>query len=334
VLAKPGELNAEAWHERCGGPHAEPLALDQAGARACGATAYVTLEPCSHQGRTPSCASALIAAELARVVAAGPDPNPLVNGQGFERLKAAGITVNTGLLRERAEALNAGFFKRMREHRPWVRVKLALSLDGKSALANGISQWITGEAARQDVQEWRARSSAVLTGIGTVLTDDPALNVRLGKDDRQPLRVIVDSRWRTPPGAKALSLPGPVLIAGRGDCNVPAGLVDSPAELLALPADESGRVDLHSLLTALAERAVNEVQVEAGARLAGALLEQGLADELLIYQAPLLLGEGSRGAFVLGPFASMQQRLQLQKLESVVLGQDTRLRFIPRYGSA
>ncbi|NND44536.1 MAG: bifunctional diaminohydroxyphosphoribosylaminopyrimidine deaminase/5-amino-6-(5-phosphoribosylamino)uracil reductase RibD, partial [Xanthomonadales bacterium] len=288
-------------------------------------------EPCSHQGRTPSCADALIRTGLARVVAAGPDPNPQVNGQGFERMAAAGIRVDTGLMQAQAEALNAGFFKRMRSDRPWIRVKLALSLDGKASLANGVSQWITGPAARADVQQWRARSSAIMTGVETVLADDPSLNVRLDGCERQPLRVIVDSRWRTPASAATLKLPGTVLIAGLESNEIPPGVRDNGPELLRLPANAEGRVDLHALTAALAERALNEVHVEAGPTLAGALLDAELVDELLLYQAPLLLGSGARDAFVLPPIQEMSQRQHLQKLDSVVLGDDLRLRFRPEY---
>jgi diaminohydroxyphosphoribosylaminopyrimidine deaminase/5-amino-6-(5-phosphoribosylamino)uracil reductase len=332
VIARDGEMLAEGWHQRAGEAHAEPQALAQAGEGARGATAYVTLEPCSHQGRTASCADALVEAGLSRVVGAIADPNPMVNGQGFERLKAAGIQVDTGLAREQAEELNAGFFKRMRERRPWIRVKLALSLDGKTALQDGSSQWITGEASRLDVQEWRARSSAVMTGIGTLLADDPSLNVRLDQHPRQPMRVIVDSHWRTPPGARSLALPGRVLIAGCDDFDIPPALRETQAELLSLPRTGE-RVDLRALLAALAERAVNELQVEAGATLAGALVDAGLVDELLIYQAPMLLGGGSREAFAFGPLSAMDQRIELQKIESLALGSDLRLRFRPKNGS-
>lgn len=329
VIASDGRVIAEGWHQRAGEAHAEPQALQAVGKAARGATAYVTLEPCSHQGRTASCATDLIEAGVSRVVAAGKDPNPNVNGRGFERLAAAGVQVDTGLLGEQAEALNPGFFKRMREHRPWVRVKLALSLDGKTALENGASQWITGAASRQDVQAWRARSSAVMTGIGTVRADNPSLNVRLAGAVRQPLRLIVDSHWRTPPDARTLQLPGETLIAGVRDYEVPAELQSSSAELLPLKPDRAGRVDLPALLKALADRAVNEVQVEAGATLSGALLEQGLVDELLVYQAPIVLGSGSREAFAMSPLAEMQDRICLRKLESVTLGDDLRMRFRP-----
>lgn len=332
VIARDGRVIAEGWHQRAGEAHAEPRALQALGAEARGATAYVTLEPCSHQGRTPSCATALIEAGIARVVAAGKDPNPEVNGQGIERLRTAGIQVDTGLLAELAEALNPGFFKRMREQRPWVRVKLALSLDGKTALGNGTSQWISGEASRQDVQAWRARSSAVMTGVGTVLADNPSLNVRLEGALRQPLRLIVDSHWRTPPDARTLQLPGPTLVAGVGDHAIPDELRSTGVELLPVKADRAGRVDLPALLAALAERAVNEIQVEAGATLAGALLEQGLVDELLVYQAPIVLGSGSRDAFAMGPLADMRGRIRLRKMESLALGGDLRMRFLAGTG--
>jgi diaminohydroxyphosphoribosylaminopyrimidine deaminase/5-amino-6-(5-phosphoribosylamino)uracil reductase len=266
-----------------------------------------------------------------RVVCAIRDDNPKVNGGGFSRLEAAGIAVETGLLQDRAESLNAGFFKRMRENVPWVRIKLAQSLDGGTALKNGSSQWISSDASRADVQKWRARSSAIMTGIGTVLADNPSLNVRNAQTLRQPVRVIVDSYWRTPPGARTLALEGHVLIAGRNDIEIPAALYESNAELLPLPAD-SQQVNLHALMKALSDREVNEMQVEAGANLAGSLLREKLVDELLIYQAPLILGSGARSSFAIGPLESMQQRVSLQWLETVHTGPDLRLRLKPQYG--
>jgi diaminohydroxyphosphoribosylaminopyrimidine deaminase/5-amino-6-(5-phosphoribosylamino)uracil reductase len=326
---------ATGWHQVCGEAHAEVHALKEAGQSARGATAYVTLEPCDHQGRTPACVDALIAAGVDRVVCATHDPNPRINGNGFVRLEKAGIRVDKGLMKEQAESLNAGFFKRMRENMPWVRVKLAQSLDGNTALADGSSQWISSEASRADVQKWRARSSAVMTGIGTVVTDDPSLNVRGSgenntKPGRQPLRIIVDSHWRTPPGARTLGLPGGVLIAGRQDVEIPESLKETGAEFLPVKPS-SGRVGLRDLMAALANREINELQVEAGAILAGALLEEQLVDEVLIYLAPLLLGLGARNAFAIGPLKDMQQRISMQWIETVGVGSDLRLRLKPEY---
>ena len=331
VLARNGEIVATGWHRRRGEAHAEAKALESAGAAARGSTVYVTLEPCSHRGRTAACAPALIKAGVVRVVSAIGDDNPKVNGSGFSQLEAAGIRVETGLQRDRAQSLNAGFFMRMRHNRPWVRIKLAQSLDGGTALADGNSQWISSDASRADVQKWRARSSAVLTGIGTLLSDDPSLNVRIGESPRQPLRVIVDSHWRTPADALTLGLPGKVLIAGREDVEIPLPLKNSKAGLLALPT-ASGRVDLQALMRALSERAVNELQVEAGATLAGALLENRLVDEVLIYQAPILLGNATRNSFSIGPFESMAQRVSMQWIETAHTGPDLRLRLKPCYG--
>jgi diaminohydroxyphosphoribosylaminopyrimidine deaminase/5-amino-6-(5-phosphoribosylamino)uracil reductase len=341
VLAKNGEIIASGWHRNAGGAHAEIFALEQAGQAARGATAYVTLEPCSHQGRTGACADALIEAGVARVVCSVRDENPRVNGGGIARLEAAGIQVDEGLLQSQSESLNPGFFTRMRKNRPWVRVKLAQSLDGGTALENGDSQWISSDESRADVQRWRARSSAIMTGIGTVLSDDPSLNVRGGEaadrfktdsvEIQQPLRIIVDSHWRTPSHARTLGLPGQVLIAGRNDIDVPAALENSRAELLPLACD-GGRVNLSELMLALAQREINELQIEAGATLTGALLINELVDEILIDQAPVLLGSGARDAFSFGPLKNMQQRINLQWIESVHSGPDLRLRLRPHYG--
>jgi diaminohydroxyphosphoribosylaminopyrimidine deaminase/5-amino-6-(5-phosphoribosylamino)uracil reductase len=331
VLTRDREVVGTGWHRRAGEPHAEVFALREAGESARGATAYVTLEPCSHQGRTPACTEALIEAGVARVVFPVNDANPEINGNGKERLREAGIRVDVGLMKEQAEELNPGFFSRMRRKRPWVRVKLAQSLDGGTALANGASQWISCPESRQDVQNWRARSSAILTGIGTVLFDNPSLNVRIGEDARQPLRVIADSNWRTPADARTLGLPGEVLIGGRDDIEVPVSLRESGATLLPLPA-EDGRVRLESLLEALAAREANEVHVEAGASLAGALLERRLVDELVVYQAPVLLGSEIREPFAFGPLQDMADRVSLEWLETCHTGNDLRLRLAPRYG--
>jgi diaminohydroxyphosphoribosylaminopyrimidine deaminase/5-amino-6-(5-phosphoribosylamino)uracil reductase len=329
VLARDGKVVGRGWHEFAGGPHAEVAALADAGAEAAGATAYVTLEPCNHAGRTGPCSEALLSAGVAEVVAAVRDPNPHVSGAGLERLAAAGVRTRHGLLAVQARALNPGFFSRMERGRPWVRVKLAQSLDGRTALADGASQWITGAAARGDVQQWRARACAVLTGVGTVLADDPSLDLRLDGATRQPLRVIVDSRWRTPPRAKTLALPGAVLIAGRNDREPSAELVER-AECVGLPADGE-RVDLGALLEMLAAREINEVHVEAGGTLCGALLRQELLDELLLYQAACLLGEDGLPTFILGGPARMEERPEFRVLERIPVGNDLRMRLAPPY---
>lgn len=296
VIVKDGIVVGEGWHERAGEPHAEVHALRAAGELARGATAYVTLEPCSHHGRTPPCADALIAAGVARVVAAMRDPNPQVAGRGMAKLAAAGIVSECGLLAEDAAELNPGFVLRMTQGRPWVRVKIAASLDGRTALANGDSQWITGPEARQDGHRWRARACAVLTGSGTVLADDPQLNVRGIDTPRQPLKVLVDGSLRLSATARLFD-GAPVLVAtANGNSSRADVLRARGAEILALPGEE-GRVDLPALLQELGRRGLNEIHVEAGAGLNGALLAAGLVDEVLLYQAPCLLGASARPAF-------------------------------------
>jgi diaminohydroxyphosphoribosylaminopyrimidine deaminase/5-amino-6-(5-phosphoribosylamino)uracil reductase len=330
VIADGERVAGEGWHEFAGGPHAEIMALRDAGDSARGKTAYVTLEPCSHDGRTPPCADALVDAGISRVVVAANDPNPEVDGGGVRRLAEAGIKVEAGLMSAASEALNPGFMMRMRAGRPWVRIKSAISVDGKTALRNGESKWISGESSRRDVQRWRARSSAILTGIGTVLADDPSMKARVEGPVRQPLRVIADSRWRTPPDSRILADPEEVLIAGDESEPIPAALGSSGAHCLGLPAGR-GSVDLRTLLAALADMEINEVQVEAGARLCGALLEARLVDEILIYQAPVVLGEGGRGLFAFGPLESMNERTHLEWLETTRLGNDLRIRLQPEF---
>jgi diaminohydroxyphosphoribosylaminopyrimidine deaminase/5-amino-6-(5-phosphoribosylamino)uracil reductase len=310
VLVRDGAVIGEGWHQRAGDPHAEVNALADARARghaARGATAYVTLEPCNHTGRTPPCTEALLAAGLARVVIGARDPNPQA-AHGAARLAAAGIDVETGLLAEEAEELNIGFVSRMTRGRPWVRLKTAASLDGRTALAGGESQWITGEAARADGHRYRARACAVLTGIGTILQDDPRLDVRAVATPRQPRRVIVDRHAQTPVEARVLSGGGAIVVTN-GACNSrwPAGV-----EVLPLP-DGNGRVDLQALMRRLADRGVNELHVEAGGKLNGALLLAGVVDELLIYMAPCLLGDPARGIaeFAGGGLALLADRVPL-----------------------
>ncbi len=328
VLVRDQQLVAEGWHVRTGGDHAEVAALKLAD-NAAGSTAYVTLEPCCHQGRTPPCTEALIAAGVARVVVGAPDPNPRVDGGGVARLRAAGIEVSEGVLRAECESLNAGFNSRMRLGRPLVRIKLAVSLDGRTALADGTSQWISGEASRADVQRWRARSSGILTGIGTVLTDDPSLNVR---DESlqmtaQPSRIIVDSRLRLPAAARLLSLPGQVRIfCALDDAAARSALQAAGAEIEVL-AGRGPRVDLNALLARLGQLEMNELLVEAGPQLCGALLAEGLADELLVYQAAHVLGDESHGMFALPGLASMADRPAFELTDCRRIGVDLRLRY-------
>jgi diaminohydroxyphosphoribosylaminopyrimidine deaminase/5-amino-6-(5-phosphoribosylamino)uracil reductase len=328
VLVNAGTVVGEGWHERAGQPHAEINALQQAGSRAAGATAYVTLEPCCHQGRTPPCTDALMAAGVTRVVAAMQDPNPQVAGQGLTALRNAGIDATAGLLAAAAEQLNAGFSMRMRQGRPWVRCKLAMSVDGRTAMASGESCWITGAAARADVHRLRGRSDAIMTGIGTVLADDPSLTVRidgLAEDFQQPLRVILDSNLRTPAGAKLLDLPGETLIfTAAVDADNEARLTRSGIAIVTLPGQD-GKLDLPAVLQHLGSLQINEVHLEAGATLCGALLQAGLVDELVIYMAPHLMGDAARGLFVLPGLEQMSERIKLSISDVRAVGDDWRI---------
>jgi diaminohydroxyphosphoribosylaminopyrimidine deaminase/5-amino-6-(5-phosphoribosylamino)uracil reductase len=324
VLVAAETVVGSGWHRRAGEPHAEVLALREAGDKARGATAYVTLEPCSHHGRTPPCADALIAAGVARVVVAMQDPNPQVSGAGIARLRAAGIEVETGLMEAAARELNQGFFARMTRGTPWLRSKIAMSLDGRTALANGVSQWITGDAARKDVQHWRARSCAVLTGIDTVLADDARLNVRGVETDRQPLRVVLDSSLRMPSTARVLQ-GGNVLVYAAVDDPKKIGALENGGASVSVLAGENGQVDLRAMLRDLARRGCNEVLVEAGSVLNGALLSAGLVDELLLYMAPQLLGDMARGAAALGELTALDQRIELEWRDVRQVGKDLRI---------
>lgn len=323
VLASEGEVVGSGWHRQAGGPHAEVFALREAGDRARGSTAYVTLEPCAHHGRTPPCADALVTAGVKRVVVAVRDPFPEVDGRGIDRLRAAGIEVEVGLLEGAARALNCGFFARIERGRPWLRLKLACSLDGRIAMADGASRWITGEAARADVQRWRARSCAILSGAETVRRDNPGLNVRLEAAFVPPMRVVVAGHRGVPDDASLWhdGLAPNLLV-------VPEPTVEAPApgcEVLALPSDARG-VDLSALMRALAARGINEIHTECGARLAGGLIDAGLVDELLVYQAPVLLGDDALPMLRLR-LDDLAARLRLQRMESVAVGEDLRMRF-------
>jgi len=331
VLVRDNVLVGEGWHQRKGGPHAEIVALAAAGECARGATAYVTLEPCAHTGRTGPCTQALIAAGVSRVVAAMGDPFPQVNGAGFACLQASGIDVSCGVLEAQARALNAGYLARIERGRPWLRLKLASSLDGRTALASGESKWITGTTAREDVMRWRARAGALLTGSGTVLLDDPKLTVRLPPPDNQclwipPLRVVLDSRLSSLQCAHIRNDEAPTLYIHAPEYAPPAGL---DIQHIALPLRE-GKLNLSAVLAHLATLEINEIQVEAGATLAGALLREQLVDEMLLYIAPVLLGEQARPLFSGLAIDTMAQRFQLEMIESVSLGEDIRLRLKPK----
>ena len=324
VIVRDGEVVGEGWHARAGGPHAEVVALQAAGERARGATAYVTLEPCHHHGRTPPCDEALIAAGLHRVVAAMQDPDPRTAGQGLARLRAAGILTDCGVGEDTARELNIGFISRVTRGRPWVRVKIAASLDGRTALNNGASQWITGAAARLDGHQWRARACALLTGIGTVKSDDPQLNVREVPTTRQPLRVIIDSRLETPPTAKILAGGGSLLFCARDDAAKSAALREAGAEIVVLP-NTAGKVELPALLQELGRRGINELHVEAGHKLNGSLIREGCVDELLLYLAPCLLGDRAQGMADLDELTTLQARRALRIHETHMIDGDLRI---------
>ena len=323
VIVRDNMIVGEGWHRRAGEPHAEIVALAQAAGQARGATAYVTLEPCSHFGRTPPCVDSLIDAKIARVVAAMEDPNPRVNGKGLERLRAAGVDVRCGLLQQESVALNVGFMSRMSRGVPWVRIKIAASLDGRTALANGQSRWITSEAARADGHAWRARACAILTGIGTVRDDDPQLSVRHVDTPRQPLKVLVDSRLEVDLEARLLKGGPALVVTALGNPDKEKELADRGCEVLRL-ANPNGKVDLPRLMRELAKRGINEVHVEAGHKLNGSLVREGCADELLVYLAPSILGEGL-GMFDIGPLTQLDQRMKLSFGEVIRVGDDLRV---------
>jgi len=317
VITHGEAIVGEGWHEKAGEPHAEALALRDAGPRAAGATVYVNLEPCSHHGRTPPCAGALISARVARVVAALRDPDPRA-ARGGDALAAAGIGFEHGLLEGEARELNLGFLSRVQRGRPWVRLKIAATLDGRSALANGASQWITGPEARRDGHRWRARACALLTGIGTVAADDPRLTVREVDTPRQPLRVIVDSRLEIPHAARVLQGPKVLIFAAR------AAPAPKNAEVVLLP-NAHGKVELPSMLEELARRGVNELHVEAGFRLNGSLVREGCVDEFLVYLNPSFLGDGAQGMLDLPAVGALEERLKLKLVSLERLGDDLRI---------
>ena len=337
LLVKDDSIVGHGWHERAGSAHAEVHALAEAGDAAKASTAYVTLEPCSHQGRTPPCADALIGAGVAQVVVAMQDPNPLVAGQGIERLRTAGISVEIGVLEQQAIALNPGYISRMQRGRPWIRCKLAMSLDGRTAMASGESQWISSEASRQDVQRLRARSSAVMTGVGTILADNPSMNLRLSPavlgiagDIRQPLRVVLDRELQMPANARTLVLPGQVVILtakseGQGQW---ASLEKAGATLITVK-ETNEHLDLKAVLGALATLEMNEVLLETGARLSGAMLDAGLIDELVIYAAPHIMGDSGLGLFHLSGLESMSDRIPLQFTDVRQIGDDLKITVRP-----
>ena len=332
VIVKNEVIIAEGWHHRAGEAHAEVNALVQLNQReANGADCYITLEPCSHDGRTPPCCDAIIKAGIKRVIIAMKDPNPMVAGRGIEKLKQVGIVVVLGVLEEQAEKLNQGFCQRMRMGRPYIRSKLAMSVDGKTAMASGESQWITSQDARQDVQKLRAQSSVILTGIGTVLTDDPSLSVRpgdwypQGELVRQPLRVVIDSNLRIPLNAKILNSEAETLVVSIKPSD------KKGVNVMVIQADR-GHVDLKKLMNRLAEREINDVMVEAGSKLNGALVQAGLVDELVIYMAPKLLGDSAQGLFHLPALQKMSQNIALNITDIRAVGSDWRITASPIYG--
>jgi len=328
VIVRDGRVLGEGATQPPGGPHAEVCALRDAQARqesVLGATMYVTLEPCSHFGRTPPCVDAVLAANPARVVVAIGDPNPLVNGQGLARLRAADIEVTTGVCAEEALAINAGFISRMSRGLPWVWMKMAASLDGRSALHNGMSQWITGPEARGDGHRWRARSCVVLTGMGTVLKDDPQLNVRGVDTPRQPRKAVVDGRFEIPEDARLFDGAEVILFTAREDAAKAARLADKNARVVVLPGQEPGRVDLPGMMRWFAQEQFNEVHVEAGAGLSGALVASGCVDELLLYLAPVLLGDAA-GMVRLPMLEHLDAARRYEFIDTARVGADLRLR--------
>ena len=334
VIVNDEKIVGEGWHQRAGEAHAEINALVQAGDKARGATVYVTLEPCSHTGKTPPCADALIDAGVKKVIAAMKDPNPLVAGEGLEKLQAAGIEVESGLLEAQARDLNPGFIKRMESGRPFVRVKMAMSLDGRTAMASGESQWISGEASRNDVQRMRAQSSAILTGIETVLADDPSMNVRMSADElgliagqavRQPKRIVLDSRFRMPSQAKIFTVEGECYVY----TTVNMEAKNSYPFIIESCGSLDGKIDLQYLMEDLAKKEINLLHVEAGSVLCGALLKNDLVDEIIIYMAPHIMGDDAKGLFHLPGLEKMKDRISLRIKDVRTIGSDIRITACP-----
>lgn len=338
VIVKDDEVVGQGWHQRYGQAHAEVLAIEDAGSKAKGATAYVTLEPCNHTGKTPPCVDALIEAGITEVIVAMQDPNPLVSGEGLVRLRASGINVSCGLLESQAKALNPGFIKRMETGLPYVRVKLAMSLDGRTAMASGESLWITGEAARADVQKLRARASVIMTGINTVLTDDPSLNVRLSAQDlgiegvvNQPLRVVLDSHSQFPDDAKMRACDGDIIVY-TAEIDDVSKKDQQQRQCQFISIEKSGKgLDLVKVLKDLAGREANEIHIEAGSTLCGAMLEQQLVDEIVIYMAPHIMGNGARGLFALPGLTQMKDKINMAIKDVRKVGQDMRITMLPVY---
>ena len=324
VIVRDGKIAGSGWHVQTGQPHAEINALNIAGGAAQGATVYLTLEPCSHYGRTHPCAEALIKAKVAKVIIAMQDPNPLVAGKGTSLLKQSGINVLVGLMGEWAKDLNVGFVSRMTNNRPWVRMKIAASLDGKTALNNGVSQWITGEAARHDGHRLRARSCAILTGIGTVLEDDPQLSVRFIETPRQPLRIIIDSRLKIPTTARVLRGEGELIFTTTDNKERISALKEVGARPIILP-NEKGKIDLAGLMQILADFEINELLVEAGNRLSSAFIREGLVDELIIYLAPHLIGNRAMGMLQLPELTDLSEKYNLKIKDLRMVGEDIRI---------
>ncbi len=331
VIVKDGAIVGEGWHKRAGQPHAEINALQQAAANAKDSTVYVTLEPCSHTGKTPPCADALIRAGVKKVVAAMKDPNPLVAGSGLKKLTDAGIETESGLLEQQARAVNPGFIKRMESGRPFVRVKLAMSLDGRTAMASGESQWISSEASRNDVQRLRAESSAILTGVDTVLADDPSMNVRLSAQQLgvdkvlQPRRIVLDSRFRMPPTAKIAALDGDCIVY----TTVNVDNSESYPFIIETGRAQDGKIDLQALMVDLAEKEINLLHVEAGSVLCGALLKNDLVDEIIVYLAPHIMGDNAKGLFHLPELEMMKHRISLNIIDVRMVGVDIRITALP-----
>lgn len=328
VIVKGGKLIGQGWHQKAGENHAEINALDEAGDRAKGATVYVTLEPCAHQGKTPPCAEALIEAKISTVIVAMLDPNPLVAGQGIAQIQTAGIKTEIGLLAQDAQELNPGFIKRFTKKQPFIRIKTAMSLDGKTALSNGQSQWITGVEARADVQKLRARSSGILTGIGTVLADNPSLNVRDFDIGRTPMRIVLDSKLQMPLDAKMFEIPGQIVVVTVSEDLIKAEALEQVgAKVIVLPGKKS-QVDLFALMSWLAEQQINELHVEAGATLSGALVQAGLVDELVVYMAAKVMGEQAKSLFNLN-ITKMSNTIKFKFADLIMIGEDLKLTLMP-----